>query len=317
MDSFAESKRLGRGVNVFGYDPGWLAPDQRRMQDVHFRLIRQAGFSHVRVPLHPFPHMGDAAHGYRVDAGWYAMLDWVLEQALANDLMVILDCHEYHSLARDPEGLKPKWLAFWQQMAQRHAGAPHTVLFELLNEPNRALTPRLWNAFLAEALVLVRESNPNRTIVVGPGEWNQIGKLEELVLPEGDRNLLVTVHYYEPSRFTHQGAPWEGRKDDVGYEWHATESERRAIERDFLDAQQWAMQNRRPILLGEFGTYDAADMNSRVRWTSFVARLAESHGWSWAYWQFDSDFVVYNIDAGRWVEPIRGALIPPAPVGRP
>jgi endoglucanase len=72
------------------------------------------------------------------------------------------------------------------------------------------------------------------------------------------------------------------------------------------------MQNDRPILLGEFGAYDAADMDSRVRWTSFIARLAESHGWSWAYWQFDSDFVVYDIDAGKWVEPIRDALVPPA-----
>jgi len=317
MDSFAQNERLGRGVNIIGYDPGWSAPGQRRMQAAHFRLIKEAGFSHVRVSLHPFRRMADAGEGYRIDAGWYAMLDWALEQALANHLMVILDCHEYQSMARDPEGLKPKWLAFWRQMAERYAGAPDTVLFELLNEPNRALTPKLWNAFVAEALTLVRQSNPNRTIVIGPGEWNQIAKLEELVLPDSDRNILVTVHYYEPSRFTHQGARWEGREEDIGYEWHATESERGAIERDFLTAQRWATHNRRPILLGEFGTYDAADMKSRVRWTSFVARLAESHGWSWSYWQFDSDFVVYDIGAGKWVEPIRDALIPPALVNHP
>jgi endoglucanase len=312
MDVFAQNERLGRGVNIFGYDPGWSASDQRRMQDEHFRLIKQAGFSHVRIPLHPFQHMADASGGYRVEAGWFVMLDWALKQAQANDLMAIVDCHEYNSMARDPEGLQPEWLAFWRQVAPRYAGAPDTVVFELLNEPNRALTPKLWNAFLAEALALVRESNPRRTIIIGPGEWNSIGKLGELVLPEDDRHILVTVHYYEPHTFTHQGAPFEGRGEDVGYEWNATESERSAIERDFLSAQQWAMQNERPILLGEFGAYDAAGMNSRVRWTSFVARLAESHGWSWAYWQFDSDFVVYDIDAGKWVEPIRDALVPPA-----
>ncbi len=312
MDAFAQNERLGRGVDIIGYDPGWSAPGQRRMQDEHFRLIEEAGFSHVRISLHPFRHMADAGEAYQLEAGWFAMLDWALEQALANDLMVILDCHEYDAMARDPEGLKPKWLAFWRQMAPRYAGAPDAVLFELLNEPYRDLTPELWNAFLAEALALVRESNPNRTIVIGPGEWNAIEKLDELVLPERDRNILVTVHYYEPSTFTFQGASFEGREDDVGYEWHATESERRAIEGDFLTAQRWAMQNERPILLGEFGVYEAADMDSRVRWTSFVARLAESHGWSWSYWQFDSDFVVYDIDAGKWIEPIRDALIPPA-----
>lgn len=313
MDVFAQNKRLGRGVNVFGYDPAWSAPDQRRMQDEHFRLIKDAGFSHVRISLHPFRHMAGADEGHRIEAEWSVVLEWVLEQALANGLMVILDCHEYEAMAQDPEGLKPKWLAFWRQVAPRYAGAPDTVVFELLNEPYSALTPELWNAFLVEGLALVRESNPNRTIVIGPGEWNSIDKLGELVLPEDDRNIIVTVHYYEPFTFTHQGAPFEeGRKDDVGHEWHRTEAERRAIESDFLTVQRWAMANERPILLGEFGAYDAAAMESRARWTSFVARLAESHGWSWSYWQFDDDFVVYDIDAGRWVEPLRDALTPPA-----
>ena len=203
MHAFAQNERLGRGVNVFGYDPGWSSPGQRRMQDEHFRLIEEAGFSHVRISLHPFRHMADAGEAYQLEAGWFAMVDWALEQALANDLMVILDCHEYEAMARDPEGLKPKWLAFWQQVAPRYAGAPDTVVFELLNEPYSTLTSELWNAFLVEGLALVRESNPNRTVVIGPGEWNSIDKLGELVLPEDDRNIIVTVHYYEPFRFTH------------------------------------------------------------------------------------------------------------------
>jgi endoglucanase len=249
MDVLRLNERLGRGVNIFGYDPGWSAPDRRRMQGEHFRLIKQAGFSHVRIPLHPFKRMADSGD-HRIDEKWLAAADWALEQALANGLMAILDCHEYHSMARDPQGLKPKWLAFWRQMTKRHASAPDTVLFELLNEPNHALTPELWNSFLAEGLALVRESNPRRTVVIGPGEWNSIPRLKELVLPDDDRHILATVHYYEPHRFTHQGAAFEGRGEDVGYEWKATEPERAAIERDFLVAQRWATEHRRPILLG-------------------------------------------------------------------
>ena len=52
-------------------------------------------------------------------------------------------------------------------------------------------------------------------------------------------------------------------------------------------------------------------MDSRVRWTSFVARSVEKLGWSWGYWQFDGDFIVYDMKSQKWVEPIRGALIPP------
>jgi endoglucanase len=47
-----------------------------------------------------------------------------------------------------------------------------------------------------------------------------------------------------------------------------------------------------------------------VRWTAAIARAAEARGWAWTYWQFDSDFVVYDIEKGRWVEPILRALIP-------
>jgi endoglucanase len=50
-------------------------------------------------------------------------------------------------------------------------------------------------------------------------------------------------------------------------------------------------------------------MDSRARYTAFVSRTAEKYGFSWSYWQFDSDFIVYNIDEERWVEPILKALI--------
>ena len=52
-------------------------------------------------------------------------------------------------------------------------------------------------------------------------------------------------------------------------------------------------------------------MSSRVRYLDFVTREAEKRGWSWAYWQFDSDFILYDIPGKRWVEPVRDALIPP------
>jgi endoglucanase len=89
-----------------------------------------------------------------------------------------------------------------------------------------------------------------------------------------------------------------------------SEEEKLAIQRDFAGVQAWAKEHHRPIYLGEFGAYDKADMESRVRYTGFVAREAERLSWSWGYWQFDSDFIVYDIANGRWVEAIRGALIP-------
>jgi len=38
-------------------------------------------------------------------------------------------------------------------------------------------------------------------------------------------------------------------------------------------------------------------------------RSAEERGWAWTHWQFDSDFIVYDIDKDRWAAPILAALI--------
>jgi endoglucanase len=51
-------------------------------------------------------------------------------------------------------------------------------------------------------------------------------------------------------------------------------------------------------------------MESRVAYTDAVARAAEERGWAWAYWQFDSDFIVYDLNKDAWVDPIHKALIP-------
>ena len=312
INAFSQNQRLGRGVNIIGYDDAlWQGSDQARMQDKHFRLIKQAGFNHVRINLHPFQYLGDAPD-YAIHPAWLSTLDWAVAQALDNDLVAILDLHEFIAMARDFEGLKDRYLAVWEQLASRYQDYPATLLFELLNEPNGELTVALWNQFLVEPYEIIRRTNPDRTLIIGPAFWNGIDHLAELELPEADRNIIVTVHYYHPMPFTHQGASWSEHRDLSGIEWLGTDEEQTAIVRDLDPVQAWAERENRPILLGEFGAYEQADMASRARYTSFMTRQAERLGWSWSYWQFDSDFIVYDIDRDRWVTPILNALIPPA-----
>lgn len=47
------------------------------------------------------------------------------------------------------------------------------------------------------------------------------------------------------------------------------------MDRAFAKVAAWSEKNNRPLYLGEFGAYQAADMPSRVRWTDYVARAAE------------------------------------------
>jgi endoglucanase len=305
--AFEQNKRLGRGINILGYDPIWKSAKDARFQEGYFKLIRDAGFDHVRINLHPFR---DATADGDISVHYWKTLDWAIQQALANKLAVILDFHEFLEMAKDPVANKERFLAVWRQVAERYKDAPNEVLFEILNEPNGQLTPSRWNRWLREALAIIRRTNPNRTVIVGPGHWNSIDLLEELDLPEADPNIIVTVHYYNPFAFTHQGTPWTDQNDKHGVMWKGDEQERLAILRDFDRAQAWAKKHHRPVYLGEFGVYDKADMPSRVRYLGFVAREAERRGWSWAYWQFDSDFVLYDVPNGRWIRPLLDALIP-------
>lgn len=308
LDPFTRNQRLGRGVNILGYDPIWRNRQQARFQEKHFRLIREAGFQCVRINLHPFRHM-DADAGWALRPAWWDTLEWAIRHATGQGLQVILDLHEFNAVGEDPEGTRNRFLAFWRQVAARGTAWPDSVLFELLNEPCKKLTPELWNQWLRDALAIVRAQHPHRTVIIGPAFWNSVDHLHELDLPVADRQIIVTVHYYKPMAFTHQGAAWTGQRDQVGIDWKGTEEEVTAIRRDFDRVGAWSREQRRPVFLGEFGAYDKAPMEARVRYLQTVAREAEARGWSWAYWQFDGDFILWDMQKDDWVRPILEALI--------
>jgi hypothetical protein len=305
---------LKRGVNVLGYDPLWSDPAKARFQLRHMQAIRDGGFDHVRLNLHAFEHMD--AEG-RMPADWLKTLDEVTAAALNAGLQVIFDQHNFMDCAKEIDRCRSRLMAFWRQVAPRYKDAPDAVLFEILNEPNGA-ADAVWNDMLAENLAIIRESNPKRRVIVGPKFWNSLDHLDSLKLPEADRHLVVTFHYYTPMEFTHQGASWTPQFQKLsGVTW-GTPAELDKLKQDFDRVKTWAQRTGRPVLLGEFGALETAGMAQRVAWTAAVARAAEARGFGWSYWQFDSDFVAWDMKADGWVKPILAALVPapgaPAPV---
>ncbi len=309
VDPAVQVKSMGRGVNILGYDPLWSNAATARFQERHFKLIHDGGFQSVRVNLQAFSHM-DAQN--QLDPGWLKTLDWVVKNALASNLTVILDEHDFTYCADHADACETKLLAFWQQVGEIYKDAPPSVIFEILNEPNGQLTPARWNAVMKEALAVIRKTNPTRNVVIGGAMWNSTAPfiLNSLQLPEDDRNIIVTVHYYQPMTFTHQGASWSPATVKLsGVTW-GTDTDKLRVVKDLVPVQEWSNAHHRPILLGEFGAYDKGPTDSRTEYTSWVARLAESLGWAWTYWQFDSDFIAWDMEKDGWVEPIHKALVP-------
>ena len=311
LDAFDFNNNLGRGINLGN---ALEAPTEGEwgliLEEAYFEEIAAAGFDSIRVPIRWSAHTA-MEPPYTIDESFFERVDWVIEQAIANDLVTIINIHHYDELIASPQTDRERFLAIWRQIAERYAGAPNTLYFELLNEPNGRLYTELWNDLLLEGLAAVRSSNPDRAVVIGPAKWNNIDLLSTLSLPEDDTDLIATFHYYDPFQFTHQGAEWVGGSDPwLGNTWTGLAVEKEAIERDFTRAANWSEKSGRPIYMGEFGAYSKADIDSRAAWTSAVVEAAEKHGFSWGYWEFGAGFGAYDREEQAWNEPLLDALMP-------
>ena len=305
--------RMGRGINILGYDGLWEGGLDAPFRRTDFAGIRRAGFAHVRINLHAFQHM-DAQN--RLDPAILRRLDWAVEGALEAGLVPVVDEHDFSDCQSAPAACADKLRSFWRELAVHYAGRHPDLVFELLNEPGGQVTPEEWNVLAADLLSIIRASNPQRTVIVASLNVEDTSVIRRLRLPEADRNIIVTFHYYKPMRFTHQGAPWAPEFASAGrVEWGSADDEAR-LRSDFDLVRVWAEETRRPIYLGEFGVYEAAGPALRARWSAFVAREAEARGWPWAIWQFDHDFALFDTDRRRWLAPLLDALIPPAETGR-
>ena len=201
------------------------------LDEEYFRIVAEAGFDHVRLPVswadyadleapYTIPDGIDPAISGQPYSNIWERVDWAIEQAQANDLMIIVNMHHYDAAHADPLAHRDRISAMWEQIAARYADAGNHVVFELFNEPHAEFTaePQLWNDLLADLLTVVRETNPTRPVLVGPVGFNSIDFLDDLVLPDDDY-LISTVHLYEPFAFTHQGATWVEPTPDLGVSW--------------------------------------------------------------------------------------------------
>jgi len=309
-DLSADTPKLGRGINLGN---ALDAPKEGAwgvtLKAEYFRAIKEAGFDTVRLPVKWSAHAAAEAP-FTIDPKFAERVDWAVDQALANKLNIIVNVHHYGEMDTDPDRHLPRLVGLWEQIAARYKDRPAGVILELLNEPHDKLIEGKWNTALLEVLKAVRKTNPTRPVIVGPAQWNAIRALDKLELPKDDRHLILTVHFYDPFKFTHQGASWvKGADQWKGQKWTGSDDEQAAIRKQFEKAAAWAKQHDRPVFLGEFGAFQAADMESRVRWTRFVTREAEKLGFSWAYWEFCSGFGAYDPKTGKWREPLKAALL--------
>ncbi len=302
--------KMRRGVNIGN---ALEAPNEGDwgvvIKDEYFEIIRNAGFDTVRIPIRWSSH-ADNSPPFKIDENFLKRVDWVINKSLEQNLITIINIHHYEEIMEKPEEHRDRFIALWRQISEHYKDYPGLLYFELLNEPHGNLTSNLWNKLIQDSIKVIRETNPDRKIIIGPVDWNSVYRLEDLMIPVNDKNIIVTFHFYTPFEFTHQGAEWVSPSPPVGRRWTGTEAERRQITNELDIAAQWAAKNNISLFLGEFGAYSKADMASRVRWTYFVAREVEKRNIAWCYWEFCSGFGAYDPVKNEWRRDLLKALIP-------
>lgn len=292
-NAFAVNQQLKRGINIGdtfetgNYEGIW--------NSMYFRYIAAMGFTHVRIPIHWETRVVPGTD--IIEPDFMQKMKNVVTEALRYDLYVIINMHNHLNLMNNPGQYQGRFLSQWRQIAEAFSSYSDKLLFEILNEPGSAITPELWHSGLNYVYPIIRQSNPNRIILVGTPYGGGISGLGRLQLPFDDDKTIVTVHYYNPFTFTHQGASWVGGNSDewLGTEWHDTEAERMTVDWDLKEILAFERKNNVPIHMGEFGAYEKADMDSRVRWTTYLARQFEQHGFSWVYWELYAGFGIYDL----------------------
>ncbi|MFT4735085.1 MAG: endoglucanase [Algoriphagus sp.] len=312
QDIFQVNKDLGRGVNMGNMfeapsEDAWGNP----FRDDYFEKIAGLGFNHVRIPITwDVSARTLQTAPFTIHADFMARIKYVVDKAQEAGLMVIINMHHHEDIFADPDAAKEEFLSQWQQIAEVFKDYDNNLLFEPLNEPHGNLSPEQWNTYFADALAVIREDNPSRAVIMGIANYGGLSAVPQIIFPEGDSQIILSIHYYEPFQFTHQGAGWVNNSTPwLGTKWDNTDLEQKTIKSQFRFATNFAEENNVPINIGEFGAYSTADMDSRVLWTTFLARWFEEQGYSWAYWEFSSGFGFFNPNTNQYNQRLIDALL--------
>lgn len=236
---------LRRGVNLSHWL--WLPQEQDAAKRWSFvtreelTRLRDAGLSHVRLPIDPAALWDQKA--MRVRAGAWGEAVRAVETCLEAGLGVIVDVHPLGGrsawIMPEKEGATPHLEGLWQEIAPLCGVWSHDeIVLDIMNEPHEIEKPEFWHAAQRRVHKIIRGACPQHTILATGDQWGGVDGL--LALPAlDDANVVYSFHFYEPMTFTHQGATWgwEGWKDLKDVEYPLACARAREIAKKFAGSQ--------------------------------------------------------------------------------
>ena len=277
-----------------------------------FVMIKEAGFSTVRIPVTWQDHMDEKGN---VSEAWMERVQEVVDMALAQDLYVILNTHheEWMDLQIDKEDeITERFVFLWEQIAGRFASYSEKLLFEGMNEPRlrnseyewtsgngelRGMVNRL-NRVFVDTVRSTGENNKERYLLICPyASIYEKEAFEDLEVPHG--NIAVSVHMYSPYEFC--------QKEDGITQWDTEDKEFAGyvdeVREYFSNMQKYFIRKGIPVVLTEFGCTDKGNTESRVEWVEFYMKEAAEYEIPCIWWDNGSDFGIMDRTKYTWIYP--------------
>ena len=283
-----------------------------------FRQIAKMGFDHVRLPIDE-EQMWDENGRRHEDA--FRILKNCIDWSIENNLRVIVDLHILRSHHFNAEE-KPLWTVpaeqekfynLWRDLSKVLIKYQNSwVAYELMNEAV-ADNPDDWNNLIANAVKAIRETEPERIIVIGSNMWQNVRTFDVLKVPANDSNLMLSFHFYEPFLLTHYNAGWTYQKGYTGpvhypgvilskKEFDNLPPEMQQISKKWVDKKfdktwilnEWqkpiqkAKELGLPLYCGEFGIITGPPAKDRLNWYRDMIFLFEETGIGYANWNYKS-----------------------------
>lgn len=319
---------IKRGTNL----SHWLSQNnvdrgearKKHIQDDDFARLEELGFDHVRIPIDEVQFWDE--DGNKLQEAWDLLL-WALDECRQHNLRAIVDLHiirahnfnavnegRSNSLFTDEEA-QEGLINLWRQLSEVLKGySTAWVAYEFMNEPV-ADEHEQWNQLVAKVHKALRALEPNRTLVIGSNRWQGHETFKYLRVPEGDPNIILSFHYYNPMILTHYGAPWTpvgkytgkitypgvlvsaedyaATPDDVKPEveqYTNSEWNRERIHEQMADAIAVAAKYNLQLFCGEWGVFEPVDRELAYAWTRDMLSVFDEFNIAWTTWCYDADF---------------------------
>lgn len=276
--------------------------------------LKELGFDHVRIPISEEVLFNEAGN---VRPKIFSSLKSRIDHCQKTGLKVIIDLHgtrqfsftkSSNTLFSEPQPID-SFLAVWAKLQTLFRDYPTDFLaYECLNEPAAAKDKHhLWNNVLARWIPFIRKTEKNRFLIIGTNRGNQLWTLKFLKYPE-DNRLILSIHYYNPFKFTHFH-PNDAIAKDYGFKAHypgktlndldysrlpdshkkefaeyREHYDKQRIYEDLKPAIQFSRKKNIPLNIGEFGCRRFTDEKDRLQWFRDITSILKDNGISYTLW---------------------------------